>query len=185
MASGSQGFLFSTVSLMDDQWPTPTCDLTLSKEHLVWIFVHKGSSQVQFLVLSIPGHCMQQVTINVCYIPALACMDQEYWDAMTETDEEEHGLDSVKMKQKKKYLQMLRHRVVQAIMLSAEEMLLDGSWPMEIAHGWLVRTYHHLSHCDIGREQYQLDCQYRRSVPYNETITWDGKSAPWSIPALS
>jgi hypothetical protein len=64
--------------------------------------------------------------MSVTYVPALASMGQEYWDAMTETNKEEHGLYSVKMNQKKKYLQMLHHLVIQAIILAVKEMLWDG-----------------------------------------------------------
>jgi hypothetical protein len=114
--------------------------------------------------------------IHTSYVPVLACMDIEYWKAIHLPETDARGVMN-KSYFKQKYMQDLRIALVGSLREADKGKLRDGSWKMDICHGWGVRTWNDFSHSDFGRGEYKKWCQKKKKVPYDQNLTEKSESS--------
>jgi hypothetical protein len=158
---------------MADYWPSSD-DLTLEPKHLVWAFSPKSNHSLLFIVgyencdpLTFEMHCS--------YALVLAMFDIHYWGAMLLPHTLHNGHIAIKVLLQQKYLQNLRSSISNAIRSADEAALLNGSWKMEVARYWSIRTWMNISHSPVGRNTYVEQCEAKGIVPYSKLPTTKGE----------
>ena len=170
---------------MDDDWPAYN-DLALDGSHWIWRFLpdHSEPALVHLLLESpLPSH--HELVLHRDCVPQLACLDLEYWDAMTMAVEPDDEAGVLRMTMRRKYLQTVRNRISNALSKAEPGAPLDRSLLMDIAYKWSIRTVNHYTHSPFGREQYVKRCMEKRLVPYLQKLTHEGEHPSCSNVALN
>ena len=150
---------------MADRWPT---DLTLGS-HVLWRFQLAQNPLLRtFVVLAGSDH-VRRVDLHINYIPVLGCFDLNYWMSMlVDEDKKESAVHT------KRYMQNVRHAVVDAIFEVNKVELVDGSWNMSVIVPWAIRTWYGFSHSLWGRQKYLERCEKRKQIPYEKKLSMHG-----------
>lgn len=161
----SQAFLTKDPSCNDwDRWSNNSEDIPSS--YRTWEFAYQ--SQLTMLVVA-DGQKTQTFQIHNSLGLMLAYLDLDFWlSPLKQTPL--WNRDRIC-----RYLQCLRHDVVDELMVTATHTLSDPCFGTSTLREWAARVHAKCGHSKTGRKEYEESCKKRRLTPYGEDFVDFGK----------
>jgi hypothetical protein len=160
--------MLCTMANVDVPWPSLSGDLGIG-DHMLWKFKRKTVDLVELIIVSQKRQSRR--TLKDIYSPALACLDLAYWKMMDMDDGVIAPMELRRNQLHKKYMHMLRHTFIKALFAADAKKLQDGSWDLDVARPWSIRTWNKFSHSEFGRSNYISRCQSTGKTPYAQNLS--------------